>query len=134
MHPSSAKKSEGGSPSNSKLLLPILQSCLRIIIESVGIIRSEAVVITAASAGKSPSTAKLLELVSTELHRSLTAAIEGLGFPVSRDIFMNATASLRRSIAHHQLVGDGTHFAFWAMARCAHNVEAVHTDSIGIAL
>ena len=70
-----AKKANG--PSNSKLLLPILQSCLRIIVESVGVIRSEAVVITAASTGKSPSTSKLLELVTTELHKSLVAAIEG---------------------------------------------------------
>lgn len=103
-HQSSSKKSEGHS--NSKLLLPILQSCLRIIIESVGIIRSEAVVITAAATGKTPSTAKLLELVSIELDQSLTAAIVGLAFPVSRDIFMNATASLSHSISHHQNVGD----------------------------
>lgn len=93
-------------PSNSKLLLPILQSCVRIVVPATGIIRSEAVVITAAT-GNSPSTAKLLELVCNELHKSLVAAIEGLGFPVSRDIFMNAAASLRRSIAHHENVGDG---------------------------
>lgn len=92
--------------SNSKLLLPILMSCVRIVGPATGIIRSEAVVITAATTGKAPSTAKLLELVCTELQQSLTAGIEGLGFPVSRDIFMNAIASLRQSIAHHQQVGD----------------------------
>ena len=117
-HPSSPKKSDG--PSNSKLLLPILMSCVRIVVPATGIIRSEAVVITAAATGKSPSTAKLLELVSTELQQSLTAAIEGLGFPVSRDIFMNAVASFRRSISHHQHVGDSK-----AMVLCSNLVLAI---------
>ena len=91
--------------SNSKLLLPILQSCVRIVCPATGIIRSEAVVITASS-GNSPSTAKLLGLVCVELQKSLLCAIEGLGFPISRDIFMNAVASLRRAIIHHENVGD----------------------------
>jgi len=103
---------QGSNPSksevaaNAKLLLPILQSCLRIVIPSMGIIRSEAVVISAAAPGKSPSTAVLLELVSTELNLSLTAAIAGLSFPVARDIFMNAVASLRRSIKRHKSTKD----------------------------
>jgi len=116
-HQSNAKKSD--CPSNSKLLLPILQSCVRIVVPATGIIRSEAVVITAAT-GNSPSTAKLLELVCTELHLSLIAAIEGLGFPVSRDIFMNAIASLRRSISHHKDVGDSK-----AVVLCSTSVMAI---------
>ena len=72
----------------------------------MGVIRSEAVVISAAAPGKAPSTAVLLELVSTELRQSLTAAISGLSFPVSRDIFMNAVASLRRSLNHHNAAKD----------------------------
>jgi len=97
------KKSDGSS--NSKLLLPILQSCVRIVVPATGIIRSEAVVITAAH-GNSPTTARPLELVCTELHKSLVASIEGLSFPVARDVFMNAVATLRRSISHHELVED----------------------------
>jgi len=89
----------------SKLLLPILQSCVRIVCPATSIIKSEAVVITASS-GSSPSTAKLLGLVCTELRLSLLCAIQGLNFPVSRDIFMNAVASLRQSIAHHEIVDD----------------------------
>ena len=92
-------------PSNSKLLLPILQSCVRIVVPATGIIRSEAVVISSA-AGNSPSTSILLELVCAELDKSLVAAIQGLGFPISRDIFMNAVATFRRSITHHQIMRD----------------------------
>ena len=92
-------------PSNSKLLLPILQSCVRIVVPATGTIRSEALVISAA-AGNSPSTSILLELVCAELDKSLVAAIQGLGFPISRDIFMNAVATFRRSITHHQIMRD----------------------------
>ena len=98
----SAKKSE-----NSKLLLPILQSCLRIVVPCMGMVRSEAIVISSASSLYSSSaTSVLLELISTELHLSLEAAISGLAFPVSRDIFMSAAASLRRSISSHKSSGD----------------------------
>jgi hypothetical protein len=92
-------------PSNSKLLLPILQSCVRIVVPATGIVRSEALVISSA-AGHSPSTSILLELVCAELDKSLVAAIQGLGFPISRDIFMHAVATFRRSIAHHQIMRD----------------------------
>eukprot|EP00985_Skeletonema_marinoi_P012038 scaffold5743_cov173-Skeletonema_marinoi.AAC.7 len=96
----STKKSE-----NSKLLLPILQSCLRTVIPCMGMVRSEAVVISSSS-GSSAATSVLLELISTELHLSLESAISGLAFPVSRDIFMSAAASLRRSISFHKSSKD----------------------------
>lgn len=102
-HQSSTNKQNG--PSNSKLLLPILQSSVRIVCPATSIIRSEAVVITASSRN-SPSTAKLLGLVCSELEKSLLCAIEGLGFPIARDIFMTAIASFRRSISHHENVED----------------------------
>ncbi|KAL7500214.1 hypothetical protein ACHAWT_008212 [Skeletonema menzelii] len=98
--PGSIKNSE-----NSKLLLPILQSCLRTVIPCMGMVRSEAVVISSSS-GSSAATSVLLELISTELHLSLESAISGLAFPVSRDIFMSAAASLRRSIAFHKTSKD----------------------------
>lgn len=96
-----AKNSNGAS--TSKLLLPILQSCVRIVLPATGIIRSEAVVITTATAN---SSSKLLDLVGTELHQSLVSAIEGLGFPIARDVFLNAIAALRRSTSRHELGGD----------------------------
>ena len=99
------KRRRSMNSENSKLLLPILQSCLRIVIPCMGMVRSEAVVISSSS-GTSAATSVLLELISTELHLSLESAISGLGFPVSRDIFMNATASLRRSIASHKSLKD----------------------------
>lgn len=97
------KNSQNLSP---KLLLPILQSCLRLLLPSMGIIRSEAVVISATSTGNAPSTSVLLELVATELNASITAAIEGLIFSVSRDIFMNSIASLKDSLDYHAHASD----------------------------
>jgi hypothetical protein len=91
------------TPSTSKLLLPILQSCVRIVLPATGIIRGEAVVITSATTN---SYSKLLELVCSELHRSIVAAIEGLGFPMARDVFLNGIAALRRSISRHENAGD----------------------------
>lgn len=90
-------------PSTSKLLLPILQSCVRIVLPATGIIRSEAVVITAAT---SNSSSKLLDLVCFEIHLSLVSAIEGLSFPIARDVFLNSIAVLRRTISRHENVGD----------------------------
>lgn len=102
-----SKQSAATKPNpNSKLLLPILQSSLRLVLPSMGIIRSEAVVISAASSGKAPSTAVLLKLVSIELEESITSAISGLTFAVSRDIFMNAVACLHRSLQYHQHAND----------------------------
>ena len=89
-----------------KLLLPILQSCLRLMLPSMGIIRSEAVVISATSPGQAPSTAILLQLVAVELNESITAAILGLVFSTSRDIFMNATMLLQQSLEYHRNVND----------------------------
>lgn len=91
---------------NPKLLLPILQSCLRLMLPSMGIIRSEAVVISATSAGKAPSTAVLLQLVYVELNESITSAISGLSFSVSRDIFMNAITSIQQSLQYHRSAND----------------------------
>ncbi|KAL3806036.1 hypothetical protein ACHAXA_005246 [Cyclostephanos tholiformis] len=104
---SSGKQDESGSrkssdPSNSKLLLPILQSCIRTVVPATEIISSDAVVIT----DNTPSTSLLLKLVCAELEKSLVAAIQGLSFPISRDVFMNAVASFRRSIAHHKMMRD----------------------------
>jgi hypothetical protein len=72
----------------------------------MGMVRSEAIVISSSSPGTFAATSFLLELISTELHLSLEASIFGLGFPVSRDIFMSAAASLRRSISSHKSSGD----------------------------
>ncbi|KAL3783784.1 hypothetical protein HJC23_000373 [Cyclotella cryptica] len=99
-------KQSPAPPPNPKLLLPILQSCLRLVLPSVGIIRSEAVVISAGSTGKTPSTAILLELVVNELNKSITAAISGLTFSVSRDIFMNAIFCLQKSLEYHKNFND----------------------------
>jgi hypothetical protein len=97
-HESDSRKSS--DPSNSKLLLPIVQSCIRIVVPATEIISSEAVVII------DKCSSILLKLVCEELNKSLVEAIQGLGFPISRDIFMNAVASFRRSIAHHKSMRD----------------------------
>jgi hypothetical protein len=91
--------------SSSKLLLPILQSCVRILVPTTDTIRSDAVIISSGTR-TSPSTSILLESICDELDQSLVAAIQGLIFPVSRDVFMNAVATFRRSIAHHKTVND----------------------------
>jgi hypothetical protein len=101
-----ASTNNHGQKSNSKLLLPILQSCLRLMLPSLGIIRSEAVVISATSAGKAPSTSVLLQLVCTELNDSITSAISGLLFSVSRDIFMNAIAEIKDCLDYHKHSSD----------------------------
>jgi hypothetical protein len=72
----------------------------------MAIIRSDAVVISAASTGKAPSTSLLLELVSNELNESITSAISGLAFSVARDIFMNAATCLQRSLEYHKNAND----------------------------
>jgi hypothetical protein len=72
----------------------------------MGIIRSEAVVISATSTGKAPSTANLLQLISTELNESIASATSGLVFSVSRDVFMNAITSMHQSLKSHKNVND----------------------------
>ena len=116
--PDETEEKKTAATSNSKLLLPILQSCLRVIMPSVGIIRSEAVVIV--SSGNAPSTTNLLCLVSEELHKSLDSAISSLTFSVSRDVFMSAISSLRCAIVHHQGLDDSK-----AVLLCSELVVAV---------
>lgn len=91
---------------NTKLLLPIMQSCLRLILPSMGIIRSEAVVISTTSTGKTPVTSVLLQLVAMELTKTITSAISGLLFSISRDIFMNAISSAKESLEYHKSAND----------------------------
>ena len=85
---------------------------------SMGIIRSEAVVIV--SSGNAPKTTNLLGLVSEELHKSLDSAISSLTFSVSRDVFMSAISSLRCAVAHHQGLEDSK-----AVLLCSELVVAI---------
>jgi hypothetical protein len=116
---STANVKKPGELSSSKLLLPILQSCVRILVPTTGTIRSDAVIISSGTR-TSPSTSILLESICDELDQSLVSAIQGLIFPVSRDVFMNAVATFRRSIAHHLTVGDTK-----AVAICSSSVMVI---------
>jgi len=88
---------------SSKLLLPILQPCLRIVLASLGKVRSGTNI---TFPDKVPSEISLLSHISEELKETLTAAIVGLSFPNARDVSLNGMAYLRRANEYHKNVLD----------------------------
>ena len=88
---------------SSKLLLPILQPCLRIMLVSVGNVRSG---LKICIPDIKPSEKSLLLHVADELKETMTAAIVGLTFSNSRDVALNCMASLRRASVYHKNIHD----------------------------
>jgi len=107
----------------SKLLLPILQPCLRILVGCLGNIRSTVIVIVPQMIGKAPPSDQaatsgdrtlgiekmkvpLLSQLANEMKHSLVDAIVGLSFPNARDVALNTLASLRRANIYQQNAND----------------------------
>ena len=84
---------------SSKMLLPILQPSLRIILSCLPRVKGVAVLIHKNSDEESKEgTDSLLSVIVEELNNSLTAAIVGLAFSNARDICLNTLSVLRTCI------------------------------------
>ena len=109
------------APAASKLMLPVLQPCVRVILECIVNLPSSkqfilppAVSSSQNSKGgdveSSSATGKqgesILKYAMLELQESLTAAIVGMSFPSARDVALQAMASLRRAMTRLQNAGD----------------------------
>jgi hypothetical protein len=102
--------------SASKLLLPVLQPCLRLVNDCLPTIdsslRVRAPVERTASFSPTqralPTQGTILGRILTELDLSLTAAIVGLSFSSARDTALGSMAILRRTVHHHEITGDET--------------------------
>lgn len=112
----------------SKLMLPVLQPCQRVMVECIGNLSSKARVVLPKRRGlpetekssaptpedellleslaPTPEDELLLDLVMSELRESLTAAIVGMAFASARDVALQAMASLRRSMTSFKNSGD----------------------------
>jgi len=94
------------SLSTSKLLLPILQPSLRIVLGSLGVIRSMVIVQYPTAGYKGNGGKSLLSIVIEELRSTITAALVGLTFPHARDVCLQALSLLRQAIVNHEHHGD----------------------------
>ena len=93
----------GDLSETSKLLLPILLPCVRLLLDTVGNVSAEQKVVigTGSSTGEEQNTEGqiLLDRILSELDATLTAAIVGLAFSSARDIALNSMATMRRTMA-----------------------------------
>ena len=108
------------SPLAPKLLLPILQPCLRVALGCAVCAGSVSVSASAFASintvGLAPASAELLSAraqYSSELLLTLTAAVSGLAFPNARDVCLGALSSLRGAAVVHRSASDGE-----AQGRC----------------
>ena len=93
---------------SSKLLLPILQPTLRIILSSLHRVKGVAVLIhQTRDTEHKKATDSLLSVVVEELGHSLTAAIVGLAFSNARDICLNTLSVLRKCVELKEKGQDG---------------------------
>ena len=79
---------------SSKLLLPVLQPSLRVMLACMTSISSDVKIYIS---GKEPEAKSLLLHISDELRETMTAAIVGLSFGNARDISLEGMACLRRA-------------------------------------
>ncbi len=87
------------SIASSKLLLPILQPTLRVILSSLVFVRGVAVVVHRKdNDDQSKQTDSLLSIVVDEISNTITAAIVGLAFSNARDVCLNTLSALRHGI------------------------------------
>jgi hypothetical protein len=92
----------------AKVMLPVLQPSLRVVLECIGNVNSNTYIVIEQNAigtkkreQETTETEKqvgLLEYVIEELRHSLMAAVVGLAFSTARDIALHAMAILRNSI------------------------------------
>jgi hypothetical protein len=93
---------------SSKMLLPILQPTLRIILSSLHRVKGVAVLIhQTRDTEHMKATDSLLSVVVEELGHSLTAAIVGLAFSNARDICLNTLSVLRKCVELKEEGQDG---------------------------
>jgi len=92
----------GNLSESSKLLLPVLLPCIRLILEAVSKVPGTQNVIVPPAASTDPEnseqTENLLSTVLRELDATLTAAIVGLAFSSARDIALHSMAALRAAM------------------------------------
>jgi Beige/BEACH domain/PH domain associated with Beige/BEACH len=106
----SSGKSSTDMTANSKLLLPVLLPCLRVVLTSLENIPFSTKIVSAAfNVDNSDRSAEsLLGHVLLELDQTLTAAIVGLTFSSARDIALQAMATFRKLVAIHSLLANET--------------------------
>lgn len=103
----------GDLSESSKLLLPVLLPCVRLLLDTVDFI-SPAISIelpddASKEAGKGegmPSSLCLLDTILSEMDATLTAAIVGLTFSTARDLAINAMATMRRAMFQFESTDD----------------------------
>eukprot|EP00978_Attheya_sp_CCMP212_P007094 scaffold16529_cov48-Attheya_sp.AAC.4 len=105
---------------SSKLLLPILQPCLRLILNCLSAplldftsrtnplpgSRDESDLRQSGSGDQEYFEVSILKHVSSELKSTLTAAIVGLSFVNARDVALNAMAMIRRALSNYRNIND----------------------------
>ena len=97
----------GDLSESSKLLLPVLLPCIRLILDSLVQISGNVKLLLAPSSPEEKEEERsLLIQVLSELDATLTAAIVGLTFASARDIALNAIATLRGAIATFGASGE----------------------------
>jgi len=84
--------------SSTKVLLPILQPCLRITISNVSSWDSHQAIVATPLSSESITETKLVTYIIEELQATLVAAIVGLSFPNARDVALLGLASIRKSL------------------------------------
>ncbi|VEU43883.1 unnamed protein product [Pseudo-nitzschia multistriata] len=118
----SSSRGTESAVSAAKIMLPVLQPSLRIILEGIGNLSSETQIVipsTPEKEGESSDESKeksqddekpvsLLEYVARELRHSLMGAIVGLAFANARDIALHAMAVLRRDLKAQKNGTDDT--------------------------
>jgi len=111
--PGNIRGSGRTAPALSKLLLPILQPCLRISLGCLQNIRSSDIVFLSPQAtdvrsGQSlaVSCVTLLSSMETELRLTVSTAFDGLSFHSARDICMHSLSSLSNAITLHRTASD----------------------------
>jgi hypothetical protein len=87
------------SVTSSKMLLPILQPTLRVILDCLGFIRGVAVVVNQNNGENSTKQSNsLMSVMVDELRDTITAAIVGLAFSNARDVCLNTLSALHKGI------------------------------------
>lgn len=104
---SNNSRPSGDMAANSKLLLPVVRPCLRIMLTCLEYIPGTTkILLPGSNADDEQKTETLLGRVLPELHQTLTAAIVGLTFSSARDTALHAMAAFRKCIAKQKGTGD----------------------------
>ena len=106
-HESETLSTHQDSIASSKMLLPILQPTLRIILGSLSSIRGVAVIVQQKDQNDpTKETDSLFSVVEAELSSTVTAAIVGLAFSNARDVCLNTLSALRKGIVSKESEND----------------------------